>query len=163
MRQAGPSLVCVLPRGAAAEQTFEIADLALELRVNRPPLSDLLIRPGTAGTRPATSWWNPRDYRCRLWRQWRRWEDMPEREAGRTIPVTLDAKLTELGLLQVSCRSAAVDIRQSWPLEFNLRPHEQAERGSADVFQATAAARPNVEPSVLDAASPAFEPFSLSL
>ena len=33
---AGPSLVCVLPRGAAAEQTFEIADLALELRVNRP-------------------------------------------------------------------------------------------------------------------------------
>ena len=86
-----------------------------------------------------------------------------QRKAGRTIPVTLDAKLTELGLLQVSCRSTAADIRQSWPLEFNLRPHEQAERGSADVFEATAAARPTSNRACWTPPGRAFEPFSLSL
>ena len=37
----------------------------------------------------------------------------------------MNAKVNELGLLQVSCRSLAPDIPQSWPLEFNLRPHER--------------------------------------
>ena len=45
-------------------------------------------------------------------------------ELPRTIPVALDAKVNELGLLQVSCRSLARGIRQCWPLEFALRPHE---------------------------------------
>jgi molecular chaperone DnaK (HSP70) len=151
---AGPSLVCVLPRGAAAEQTFEIADLALELRVNRPVRFQTYYstRHGRSKAGDILEW-NPRDFHpLPPLETVAKVEDRPSGEAGRTIPVTLDAKLTELGLLQVSCRSAVADIRQSWPLEFNLRPHEQAERGSADVVQPTAAARPNVEPSVLDAA-----------
>ena len=35
-----------------------------------------------------------------------------------------------MGLLQVSCVSADPRIRQSWPLEFNLRPHEQDSEGA---------------------------------
>ena len=45
-------------------------------------------------------------------------------ELPRTIPVALNAKVNELVLLQVSCRSLARGIRQCWPLEFALRPHE---------------------------------------
>jgi hypothetical protein len=44
-------------------------------------------------------------------------------DATSTVPVALNARLNELGLLQVSCRSQVRRIRQSWPLEFNLRPH----------------------------------------
>ena len=151
-QQAGPSLVCVLPRGVPAEQTFEIADLALQLRINRPVRfqTHYSTRHGHSKAGDILEW-SPRDFHplppleavAKL-------ADRPGGEAGRTVPVTLSAKLSELGLLQVSCRSADPDIRQSWPLEFNLRPHEQADPGSASVQKATAPARPNAEPSALD-------------
>ena len=45
-----------------------------------------------------------------------------------TVPIRLAAKLNALGLLQISCVGTDPRTPQSWPLEFNLRPHE---RGSA--------------------------------
>ena len=41
-----------------------------------------------------------------------------------TVPVRLAAKMNALGLLQISCVSTDPRMPQSWPLEFNLRPHE---------------------------------------
>ena len=39
--------------------------------------------------------------------------------AGRVVPVHLHAKVTELGLLELSCRSR--DGAESWKLQFNVR------------------------------------------
>ena len=41
------------------------------------------------------------------------------------MPVRLAAKMNALGLLQISCVGTDPQTPQSWPLEFNLRPHEQ--------------------------------------
>jgi hypothetical protein len=40
------------------------------------------------------------------------------------VPVRLAAKMNALGLLQISCVGTDSQTPQSWPLEFNLRPHE---------------------------------------
>ena len=39
--------------------------------------------------------------------------------AGRVVPVHLHAKVTEVGQLELSCRSR--DGGESWKLEFNVR------------------------------------------
>lgn len=73
-------------------------------------------------------------------------------ESERTIPVTLMSRLNELGLLQVSCRSRDPFIRQSWPLDFDLRAHEQTDRqarGSENASSSPAVAEPNVAPEAL--------------
>ena len=70
-----------------------------------------------------------------------------------TLPVTLIASANELGLLQVSCVSADPSIRQCWPLEFNLRPHEQD--GQNAFIKAAAVSvdiKPNVTAQALEAA-----------
>ncbi len=41
------------------------------------------------------------------------------------MPVRLAARMNALGLLQISCVSTDPTNRESWPLEFNLRPHDQ--------------------------------------
>jgi hypothetical protein len=69
-----------------------------------------------------------------------------------TIPVALNAKVNELGLLQVSCRSHALGIPQSWPLEFNLRPPERDLATLAREPALPAQARLDVAPEVLAAA-----------
>ena len=75
--------------------------------------------------------------------------EAPKGELAAAIPIRLNARVNELGLLQVSCRSLAPDIPQSWPLEFNLRPHERnpaaRTRGSPSPTQA----EPNVAPAAL--------------
>ena len=124
-----PALVCILPHGAAPEETFEIADLALELRINRP------VRFQTySSTRHDNSKsgdvvpWSEHGLRALPPLQTvARVEKSLHRELGRTIPVTLAARLNELGLLQVSCRSVDPRIRQSWPLDFDLRRHERTD------------------------------------
>ena len=40
------------------------------------------------------------------------------------LPVTLITRINELGLLRVACVSADPHVPGTWPLEFNLRPHE---------------------------------------
>ncbi len=115
-----PSVVCVLPRGAAPEEPFEIAIPDLEVRTDQPVRFQAF-----SSTRHARSKagdilpWRQTDFHA-----------LPplqtivrtgDASAGGTVPVRLSAKMNALGLLQVSCVSAD----QSWPLEFNLRPHEQ--------------------------------------
>jgi molecular chaperone DnaK (HSP70) len=138
-----PVLLCVLPQGAESGQEFEITEPALEARTNQmvrfqaysstrhdeyragdiaaqdngalralPPLQTMLktqsgrdcvdgrVKPGHDGRSGAP---------------------------GRTVPVHLKASVNALGLLQIACVSAERSTRQNWPLEFNLRPHEQGD------------------------------------
>ena len=115
---ARPSLVCILPHGASAEQTFELADLDLRLRINalvrfkvytstrheeRKPGDVVELIPEEFLASP------PLETVAALARP-------ADGERTFTIPIALNAKVNELGLLQVSCRSLAPDILQSWPL-----------------------------------------------
>ena len=64
------------------------------------------------------------------------------------LPVALSAKMNELGLLQVACVSADPRVKQSWPLEFNLRRRSRTRRLPA---RATSQ-NPGVEEARLEAA-----------
>ena len=152
--RAGPSLVCILPRGAAAEEMFEIADLPLELRINRPVRFQTYYSTRHGRSKAGELFeWNPRDFHpLPPLETVAKVADAPEGDTGRTVPITLSAKVTDLGLLQVSCRSAAANLPKSWPLEFNLRPHEHAPAAPALDLAGAAQGRPNVEASALTAA-----------
>ncbi len=132
---AEPALICVLPRGAAAEQTFSIGDLALELRINRPVRFQAYAstrhddaRPGDVIDRQAEDLQPlpPLETAARV--------DRPPADK-RTVAVALEARMSELGLLELSCRSVDPQLRASWPLAFNLRAGTKA----ADAGGATAA------------------------
>jgi molecular chaperone DnaK (HSP70) len=156
---ARPSLVCVLPRGAMSEERFEITGLPLEVQTNR------LAR--------FQAYYSTRDDTCKAGDITDlREEDhhaLPPLETvisvrdrapgitADTLPVTLTASANELGLLQVSCVSADTSFRQSWPLEFNLRPHEQDDQNAfraaaAAVSNASVHTKPNVSAQALEAA-----------
>ncbi len=149
------SLVCILPRDAAPEQVFEIAGLGLELRINRPVRFQTYtsVRHGKAkagdiigGDDPDVRALPPLETVARV--------DGAADDGGRTVPVTLTAKLNELGLLQVSCVGSDPGIDQSWPLEFNLRPHEHGVSGGVAPplgSPAAAEAEPNVAADALEA------------
>ncbi len=143
-RDAGPVLICVLPRNAPPEKTFEIADLVMELRINR------LVRfQAYSSTRHAdveagavmTSGVEdlhllpPLETIARV-------EPSAGGEARRTMPVSLSAKLSELGLLQIRCHATGSAERLSWPLEFNLRAHEQPDGATAATTRRAAPRRP---------------------
>lgn len=121
------SLVCILPRGAASEQMFELADLDLRLRINR--LVRFQIYTSTRHDEKKAGdivEWAPEEFHALPPLETIATVARPTSgELASTIPVALNAKVNELGLLQVSCRGLAPDIPQSWPLEFNLRPHER--------------------------------------
>lgn len=75
--------------------------------------------------------------------------------ATNTLPITLTVSANELGLLQVSCVSADNRVRQSWPLEFDLRPREQDSQSavwSAAVSSASVHVEPNASADRLEAA-----------
>jgi molecular chaperone DnaK (HSP70) len=155
-----PALVCVLPRNAASEEEFRVSESGLELRVNRPvkfqPYYSTRRSHDRAGSLVSL---NDRDF-----------SKLPQLQAtarvtGRApkdnkVPVTLTARINELGLLRVACVSADPAIRESWPLEFNLRPHlaedEDTESSSAslrsDRSQEVTTIDLGVDPAKLDAA-----------
>jgi molecular chaperone DnaK (HSP70) len=154
---AGRSLVCVLPQGASPEQEFEIADPALELRTNR------LVRfQAYYSSHQDTSQvgevadWSERDFHpLPALETIIRLANQPPSGTISTLPVRLKAKVNELGLLQVSCVRADGDIRQSWPLEFSLRPHEQNSEGapgSETNPESPVPAGPNAATDVIEAA-----------
>ena len=122
-----PALICVLPSNAAAEQAFEINLPGLELR------TDQLVS--------FQAFSSTRHDRCRAgdvlpWDA-DAFHALPPLETiirtahgaevgpDRTVPVRLAAKMNALGLLQISCLGTDPQTTQSWPLEFNLRPHER--------------------------------------
>jgi hypothetical protein len=123
------SLVCVLPRGAAPGELFEIADLALEVR------TDQLVRfraysssHGRSRAGDILAWQEGEFHALPVLQTIIRTVDPSY--PGTTVPVRLIARMNALGLLQISCVSSDRANQQSWPLEFNLRPHDQ---GSASV------------------------------
>lgn len=144
------SLICILPRGAPPEQTYAIDELALKLRVNRPVRFQTYYSTRQGQTRAGDLVdWNPRDFHPLP--PLETVVSLPEDDGGdRTLPVALTAKLNELGLIQVSCHSTDRKIRREWPLEFNLRPHEQDD---ADAPHADAAPlEPNAAADAVEAA-----------
>jgi molecular chaperone DnaK (HSP70) len=121
------TLVCILPSEAAPEQEFQISQPPMELRLNHPvrfqPYYSTRRNTDQAGSLVA---FNDRDFhRLPSLQTIARFALRPHAE-GERLPVTLSAKMNELGLLQVACVSADPRAKQVWPLEFNLRPHESA-------------------------------------
>jgi len=129
--QKTPTVVCVLPRNAGAEQAFDIDPPGLEVRTDRPVSFQ--------------AWSSTRHGSCRagdvLSADVEAFHRLPPLQmiirtadgqggSDRSVPVRLAAKMNALGLLQISCVSTDPSIQQSWPLEFNLRPQEQSNRGS---------------------------------
>jgi molecular chaperone DnaK (HSP70) len=147
-----PALVCVLPHGASPEQLFEIADPALELRINR------LVR---FRAYSSSKLGNCRAGELLTWREGdfqalpplqtivEVGEAIRPRTSG-TVPVRLAAKMNALGLVQISCVSADPAIQRSWPLEFNLRPREQGGAWWPDA--AAVQTEPNAARDALEAA-----------
>jgi len=154
--RARPALVCVLPRGASPEQRFDITGVPLEVRTNR------LAR--------FQAYCSARHDRCKAgdivdWSE-EEFHPLPPLETiinvddlapGRTsdaLPVTLIASANELGLLHVSCVSADDRLKQFWPLEFNLRPHEHDGQPvrSAAVSKVLVPIKSNVTTAALEAA-----------
>ena len=149
--QIGPALVCILPRSAASEEEFRVTELGLELRVNRPvrfqPYYSTRRDKDKAGSLVT---WNESDFH-RLPPLQSTARLAGGRSADDRVPVTLVARMNELGLLQVACVSADPSRQESWPLEFNLR---QPEPGKTEQIDAAddAAVPIDVDPARLDAA-----------
>jgi len=147
-----PSLVCVLPHGASPEQVFEIAGTALELRINRlvrfRAYSSTHHESSRAGD--LLSWRDSDFHALPPLQTIAAVAEASRPGASGTVPVRLSAKMNALGLIQISCVSADPAIRQSWPLEFNLRPHEQGTARGPDT--AVVQTQPNATEEALKAA-----------
>ena len=146
----GP-LVCILPHGAAPGQAFELTDLDLRLRINR--LVRFQVYTSTrheerkAGDVVELA---PEEFHALPPLETVATVAQPARgELASAIPVQLNARVNELGLLQVACCSLAPHIQQSWPLEFNLRPHERDLAAPAIEPASQTQAEPNVAPDAL--------------
>ncbi len=148
------SLVCILPHGAAPGQTFELSDLDLHLRINRLVRFQIY----TSTRHDETKAGDVVELAAEEFHALPPLETVatvtePRRgELASEIPVQLSARVNDLGLLQVSCRSLAAKIPQSWPLEFNLRPHERKLGAPAIEPASRAPAEPLVSPAALAAA-----------
>ena len=143
----GPALVCILPHGAAPEQSFEIADLALELRIDRPVRFETWDSGRHARLRAGdVVEWNPTDFHpLPALETVARLKEGASAPADGRVPVALSARLNDLGVLRVACRSTDAAVPQTWPLDFDLRP-----RGG-DVANA-AVSEPNAAPQAMEAA-----------
>ncbi|MGP6159122.1 MAG: Hsp70 family protein, partial [Vulcanimicrobiaceae bacterium] len=160
--KGAPSLVCILPKDADAEETFELGDLALELRINVPVRFRAYSSTRQGATRAGdVVEWNARDFAALPPLETVAKVAEPARAAsGETVPVSLSAKLNELGLLAVTCTSEDPAIRQSWPLEFNLRLHDDGKNAAAEALSGSETAsqgEPNVSRTALDAARTRIE------
>jgi molecular chaperone DnaK (HSP70) len=151
--KASPKLICILPHGAQAEESFAISDQALELRVNRAvrfqPYTSTRHEHTPAGT---VVYWKPQKFRALPPLETIARLDSARRDDGRrTLPVELTARLNELGLLHVACRSTAPGIRQTWPLQFNLRAQPATDEQS-EIGAVSAPAAANVAAAAVDSA-----------
>lgn len=119
------TLVCILPRDAPSEEEFQVSQPGLELRVNRPVRFQPYYSTRRSADRAGALVHFNKDEFHRLppLQTIARLTGRPLGGSDR-LPVTLTARMNELGLLQVTCASADPRVRESWPLEFNLRPHE---------------------------------------
>ncbi len=128
--RAGRSeLICILPHGAAPGQAFELEDLDLRLRLNRLVRFQIYTSTRDERTKAGDLAKTPPDALLAL----PPLETVAEATGGGLgdIPVSVSARMNELGLLQVGLRSLDPAVPQSWPLEFNLRPAERTTPANA--------------------------------
>ena len=120
------ALVCVLPRNASAEQVFEINLPGLEVRTDQLVSFQACssTRHGRCQAGDVLPWDAEAFHMLPPLQTIIRTVNGPDAGLDRTVPVRLAAKMNALGLLQISCVSTDPLTPQSWPLEFNLRPHE---------------------------------------
>jgi molecular chaperone DnaK (HSP70) len=153
--RAAPSLVCVLPQGASPEEQFEIANPSLELHTNRLVRFQAYASSRSRSQVGEVAHWSEHEFHALPPLETiAKIADQHAAETKRTLPVRLKAKINELGLLQVACASVDPNLQQSWPLEFNLRPHQQNQGrpGSGTISEPPGPAGPNIAADVLDAA-----------
>ena len=139
-----PALVCVLPRNAAAEQVFEIDLPGLEVRTDQLVSFQACssTRHGRCHAGDVLPWDAEAFHMLPPLQTIIRTANGPDAGPDRTVPVRLAAKMNALGLLQISCVSTDPLTPQSWPLEFNLRPHEHGSAAAPDT-PASAPVEPN--------------------
>src|SRR5260370_41121057 len=134
-----PLLVCLLPRNAPPEEEFRISQPGLELRVNRPvrfhPYYSTRGDPSHKAGSLVT--WNDRDFQPLPPLQTTARITGPAPKDNR-LPITLTARMNELGLLRVTCIRVNPPIPQSWSADFDLRPH-RLKRDASDRGNTTAA------------------------
>ena len=97
------SLICILPRGASSGEVFELSDLDLKLRINRPVRFQIhtSTRHGANKAGDIVGF-DPELFHALPPLETIATVTQPARaEPLRTIPVALNAKVNELGLLQV--------------------------------------------------------------
>ncbi|HEY5703957.1 MAG TPA: Hsp70 family protein [Terrimicrobiaceae bacterium] len=146
------ALVCILPRDSAPEEEFKISQSGLELRLNNPvrfqPYYSTRHDTDKAGSLVPL---NDTDFhRLPALQTVAKLATGRPHAGGDRLPVTLSARMNELGLLQVACVSADPRVKQSWPLQFNLRPHESDKE--AHFGKAAPRLDPGVEDEQLEAA-----------
>ncbi len=151
--ELAPSVVCVLPRNASAEQMFEINLPGLEVRTDQLVSFQACssTRHGRCRAGDVLPWDAEAFHALPPLQTIIRTAHAPETGNDRTIPVRLAAKMNALGLLQVSCVSTDPLSPQSWPLEFNLRPLEHGGAAATGV-PASAPVEANAAPDSLQAA-----------
>jgi molecular chaperone DnaK (HSP70) len=154
---AHPSLVCVLPCGAAPTELFEIDDPALELRTEQLVRFQVYSssRHGRSRAGDILEWRENDFHALPPLQTIVRMAEPSHPGASGTVPVRLVAQMNALGLLQISCVSADRASQHSWPLEFNMRPHDQSSAGVPSAGRAREAAvqiEPNATAEALETA-----------
>ena len=121
------SLVCILPHGAAPVQAFELDDLDLHLRINRLVRFQVYTSTRHEQTKAGdvVERHRKRFTPCRRSRRSRR-SPRPERRTGRrnSHPVERQ-RSTNWACCRCPAAASLPKSAKSWPLEFNLRPHER--------------------------------------
>ena len=138
--EVAQALVCVLPRNAPPDQTFDINLPGLELRTDQLVSFQACssTRHGSCRAGDVLPWDADAFHMLPPLQTIIRTTDAADAGADRTIPVRLAAKMNALGLLQISCVGTDPQTPQSWPLEFNLRPHEHGSAAAAAPVPANA-------------------------
>jgi molecular chaperone DnaK (HSP70) len=145
-------LVCILPRGARAGEEFAVALPGLELCVGRPVLfQPFYSTRRSADPAGAVIAWDERAFHPLPSLQSVAQLSSKSEGAADRLPVRLSTTMNELGLLQVRCVSTNPRVPQSWPLEFNLRPHEN-DTAVASLIAGAAPADPAIDADALEAA-----------
>ena len=111
-----PTALCIVPRGMEEGESVEIADRELELVTNRPVAFPLYTATDRSGEH-AGDVVDPAAFTALP--PLRTVVRFGRKLADRVLPVHLEVRLTEIGTLELWCRSRETEHR--WRLEFRLR------------------------------------------